>query len=61
MDPFWTVMKEGGPFHARLSPGNPGAPGVEGFSQYLAHLEATGRETQAETLRNNYAHYLGTA
>jgi len=54
-------MKEGGPFHARLSPGNPGAPGVEGFSQYLAHLEATGRETQAETLRNNYAHYLGTA
>lgn len=49
-DPLWTVMREGGPFHARLThPGNPG--GVEGFEHYLRRLEATGRADGAAILR----------
>ncbi|WP_372630640.1 sulfatase [Cohnella sp.] len=39
-DPLWTVMKEGGPFHAR------------GYlKNYLPRLQATGRSEQAEALR----------
>jgi len=49
-DPLWTVIREGGPFHARLhNQGNPG--GVEGFRRYLARLEATGRADGAAALR----------
>ncbi len=39
-DPLWTVMKEGGPFHAR------------GFLEnYIDRLETTGRSKQAEALK----------
>jgi arylsulfatase A-like enzyme len=50
VDPMWTVMREGGPFHARLTrPGNPG--GMEGVEKYLKRLEATGRSDGAATIR----------
>lgn len=43
-DPLWTVMKEGGPFHAKgYLPG------------YLKRLEETGRSRQAEELRRKHA------
>jgi hypothetical protein len=50
-DPLWTVMREGGPFHARAThPGNPGGP--EGLRRYIARLEATGRADGAAQLRS---------
>lgn len=55
VDPLWTVMREGGPFHARLA--SPGQPGRAGFDRYLARLEATGRADGAAALR---ARHLGT-
>lgn len=57
-DPLWTVMKEGGPFHARLGDGKlPGNPtgGIKGFHQYLTRLEVTGRKQGADQLREKYA------
>jgi arylsulfatase A-like enzyme len=52
-DPLWTVIREGGPFHARLiHPGNPGGP--EEFNHYLTRLEATGRADGAAVLRDRY-------
>ena len=54
VDPLWTVMREGGPMHARLeSPGTPGSP--EAFLQYLKRLEQTGRSDGAQILRKQYA------
>lgn len=42
-DPLWTVMSEGGPFHAK------------GFlKEYAARLEATGRAAGAEELRRRH-------
>jgi choline-sulfatase len=61
VDPLWTVVREGGPFHARLSDGTlPGHPtgGLDGFRQYLARLEATGRADGADALRARYAAWL---
>jgi choline-sulfatase len=52
-DPLWTVMREGGPFHARLTePGQPG--GIDGLRRYLARLEATGRANGAAELRRRH-------
>jgi choline-sulfatase len=46
VDPLWTVMREGGPFHARTTrPGQPGGP--EGLRRYINRLEATGRSDGA--------------
>jgi arylsulfatase A-like enzyme len=57
VDPLWTVMKEGGPFHARMtSPGNPG--GRDGVEAYFTRLEQTGRKEEAEALRANHAPML---
>jgi arylsulfatase A-like enzyme len=54
VDPLWTVIREGGPFHARmLHPGQPG--GVEGFERYLQRLEATGRGDAVAPLREKHA------
>lgn len=48
-DPLWTVIREGGPLHARTThPGNPGGP--EGLRHYIARLEATGRADGAAQL-----------
>lgn len=58
VDPLWTVIREGGPFHARLSNGNlPGSPegGIVGFETYLKRLENTGRSDGATALRAKYA------
>ena len=52
-DPLWTVINEGGPFHARLtSPGEPGS--IEAFERYLTRLETTGRADGAAQLRAKY-------
>jgi len=40
VDPLWTVMREGGPFHARGS-----------LANYLEHLEKTGRSWAIEPLK----------
>jgi len=57
IDPLWTVIAEGGPYHARLTHGNlPGSMGgLPGFRRYLERLEATGRADGAEALRQRYA------
>jgi hypothetical protein len=55
VDPLWTVVREGGPYHARLTePGNPRG-GAAGLKTYLARLEATGRSDGARALRERYA------
>lgn len=57
-DPLWTVMREGGPFHARLHDGRlPGQPGggLKGFNTYLERLEATGRADGAAQLHKIHA------
>ena len=61
VDPLWTVLREGGPFHANLAPG-PGSPenGVPGFLEYLHHLEATGRAEGAQALRERYAREIAS-
>lgn len=43
IDPLWTVMSEGGPFHARGR-----------LEEYLTRLENTGRSEGAEKLRKKY-------
>lgn len=58
VDPLWTVMREGGPFHARLSDGGlPGNPhgGIHAFNTYLKRLEQTGRTDGADALRRVHA------
>ena len=46
-DPLWTVMREGGPFHARGH-----------LPAYLEHLEATGRRDGADALRARHPEAL---
>lgn len=55
VDPLWTVVREGGPFHASLSHGQPGR---DGFDRYMDYLKETGREAGAEALRSKYAKQL---
>jgi len=57
VDPLWTVIREGGPFHANLESG-PGQPGVAGLLRYIERLEKTGRKDGADQLRKEYARYL---
>ena len=57
VDPLWTVIKEGGPFHAYLGRGV-GQPKVSGFENYLKRLESTERAEGSEMLRAKYARYL---
>lgn len=52
VDPLWTVIREGGPFHASLTHGQ---PGFEGFQDYLQFLEDTDRMEGADALREKYA------
>ncbi|MFZ5495392.1 MAG: sulfatase [Verrucomicrobiota bacterium] len=50
VDPLWTVMREGGPFHARsVSPGNPEG-GRAGLQRYIERLKKTGRADGAARL-----------
>lgn len=58
VDPLWTVIREGGPFHARLGPAKSGQPGRAGFEKYLGHLGSTGRAQHAAELREKYGEYL---
>ncbi|MDQ8193515.1 sulfatase [Coraliomargarita sp. SDUM461004] len=51
VDPLWTVIREGGPFHASLTHGQPGA---EGFETYLQYLESSDRQAGADALREKY-------
>ena len=51
VDPLWTVIREGGPFHARHAAPSP-------LSAYLKRLEATGRGDGARQLRQKYARFL---
>jgi arylsulfatase A-like enzyme len=51
VDPMWTVIREGGPYHASLTIGNPRR---DGFDTYLRRLESTGRADGAEALRKKY-------
>jgi len=43
VDPLWTVMREGGPLHARGH-----------LKEYLERLEATGRAEGARILRERH-------
>ncbi len=52
VDPMWTVLSEGGPYHALHEPGRSPLP------EYLKRLEATGRAAGAKKLREKYAAYL---
>jgi len=52
VDPLWTVVSEGGPFHASLTAGQPGR---EGFDRYIQYLENTDRKEGADALREKYA------
>jgi choline-sulfatase len=54
-DPLWTVIQEGGPYHALHEKGRSPLPG------YLKHLEATGRAEGAAALREKYADFLEKA
>jgi choline-sulfatase len=51
-DPLWTVMAEGGPFHAMHDKDRSPLP------EYLQRLEATGRGEAAAELRKKYAFAL---
>ena len=55
-DPMWTVMREGGPYHATF--GVAGQPQISGFKKYLDRLEQTGRADGAKMLREKYASKL---
>ena len=46
-DPMWTVMREGGPYHAHYD-----------LAKYIARLRATGREDGAEALEKKYPDLL---
>ena len=52
VDPLWTVMQEGGPFHARHQGENSPLP------RYLERLEATGQADGAAQLRGKYGRFL---
>ncbi len=53
VDPMWTVMQEGGPYHANVRYGQPPS-----FEDYLKRLESTGRTAGAQALRHKYPHLL---
>lgn len=55
VDPLWTVVREGGPFHASLTYGQ---PKYEGFEVYMNYLEETGRKEGADQLREKYTDQL---
>ncbi len=56
VDPLWTVIREGGPYYARLAPdSSPGYPRISGFEKYMKHLNATERKEGADALRKKYA------
>ncbi len=55
VDPLWTVVREGGPFHAlhkKIDTGHSPLP------KYLERLEKTGRSDGAAALREKYGQYL---
>jgi len=54
VDPLWTVIREGGPFHANLYEGKGNSGGQARFKRYLERLEATGRKDGADGLRQKY-------
>ncbi len=54
IDPMWTVVREGGPFHASHHPPHGQSP----LKHYLPRLEATGRADGAAALREKYGRYL---
>lgn len=54
VDPIWTVIHEGGPFHAGF--GRVSEPGVKGLERYLERLETTGRGEGAAALCAKYLH-----
>lgn len=51
-DPLWTVMREGGPFHAIHETGRSPLP------KYLKRLRETGREEGARELEDKYRNWL---
>jgi arylsulfatase A-like enzyme len=54
VDPLWTVVREGGPFHAQHGD-------TTLLTRYIARLEATGRAEGAKALREKYACFLPAA
>lgn len=52
VDPLWTVIEEGGPYHAIHAKGRSPLP------KYLEYLEKTGRKDGADQLRAKYAKFL---
>lgn len=54
VDPMYTVLSEGGPFHGAAS--GPGGPAS--FGGYLKRLEDTGRAEAAEDLRRRYPEHV---
>jgi choline-sulfatase len=58
VDPLWTVMREGGPYHANVVEGFGGPPR---FAEYLDRLEQTGRADGAAALRERHARSPGPA
>lgn len=52
VDPLWTVIREGGPLHARHEKGRSPLP------KYIERLEATGRSDGGRALREKYAAWL---
>jgi len=52
VDPLWTVMREGGPFHAR------NGVSTDILAKYIQRLEETGRADGAAALRKKYAREL---
>jgi choline-sulfatase len=61
VDPLWTVVREGGPYHARLARRHEGRAQLHGpaeLQRYLARLESTGRAVGAEELRRRYGEWL---
>ena len=54
VDPMWTVVREGGPFHATHNARRFASP----LPDYLDRLEKTHRADGADALRQRYGHYL---
>lgn len=52
VDPLWTVIREGGPYHAQHAGPHSLLPG------YIKRLESTGRADGAAALRKRYAAFL---
>ena len=64
VDPMWTVIREGGPYHARLArlyEGRKQTGGPDQLEAYLRRLEATGRAEGAVALRARYGKTLARA